>query len=197
MKPKEFARWFFALLTVVLAWAQVIPGPDRPLPVFPPELRAYLELTAEQVESFNAINIEYNQRAIRRLTRANQVQEELREWTAKSPLDPMALGARYLELEALRRDALDDQAKTRDKLRVLLNSQQRTRLARLEEASKLRAVVRQAECENLLAPLLAGADAAAPSTPLPIPGVAFCGPARPDLIEAGIIIPQQARRRGR
>ena len=83
--------------------------------------------------------------------RSAQVQGEIAEWTAKEPLEPMALGLRYTELEVIRRELRDGLARTREKVMAVLDNAQKAKLKTLEDAMKLQPVIAQAQCENLLA----------------------------------------------
>jgi hypothetical protein len=148
--------------------AQTMPGPILFAPSFgfPTALKNYLGLTSQQVESLVNANTDYTRYQAPRLTRMAQVQLEIAQETAKSPLDPMALGLRYAEVEAIRRELAEQLDKTRQTLLGALTDAQKAKLKALEEALKLQALIVEAQCENLLAPATGQ-----PATLVPVTGV--------------------------
>jgi hypothetical protein len=121
-----------------------------PVPVFPPDLMQYLGLTQDQVMKMVTLKGDYSQTTMQRSLRMSQVQQEIREETAKTDLDPMALGVRYAELEAIRRELSDLQKQLRQNLAATLNDAQRAKLKALDDAMKLQPLIAAAQCENLL-----------------------------------------------
>src|SRR3954447_13442442 len=75
----------------------VIPGPN-PLPPFQ-QVKAYLGLTDIQMGQIVLNLNDYGRLVAQRQQRMFQVQSEIQVETAKSPLDPGALGVRYVEIE--------------------------------------------------------------------------------------------------
>ena len=145
------------VIFLVLAAAQVLaqmPGPDPTLPVpvigVPPELRDFLQLSREQVDSINRQNIEFYRFWLQRQRRIAQVRQEIVVWTNASPLDPMALGLRYAEIEALHRELRDEEKRTEQRVLAVLNDPQKARLRVLDEALKLQPRVNEAICINLI-----------------------------------------------
>jgi predicted DNA-binding protein (UPF0251 family) len=141
-----------AILSLVAAAAALGQSP-RPIALFPPELKAYLGLTDAQTEAISRANSDYVEYGAQKSARMIQVQQEIAAETAKEVLDPGALGVRYAELEAIRRDLADQLQRTREKATAQLTEAQKTKLRTLDEARKLQGVIREAECTNLLAPL--------------------------------------------
>jgi len=142
--PKLRALPWFLFSSVCFAQA--------PIATFPPALRQYLELSSTQVENIVRLNNDHRQDVSQKTRRSLQVQVEIRDETNREVLDPMALGIRYAELEAIRRDLNDQLKGLRTKVRAVLNDAQRAKLKALEDASKLQPLISEALCENLLDP---------------------------------------------
>jgi Spy/CpxP family protein refolding chaperone len=149
----------FAFVSCNLLIAQgTTPSPNPPVVIeppmrvqpFPAELRAYLQLTDQQVESINRANAEYTAYYVRRTARIAQVEREIRELTNAEPLDPYGLGIRTAEVEAIRRDLREQEVKYRQRITALLTEQQRIRMRSLEEAQKLQPRINEAQCVNLM-----------------------------------------------
>ena len=137
------------LLTLPIASSQVIPS----FADFPPQLKSYLELTDDQVTSIKKANIDLNTFRAGKLQRQFQVQAELAQETAKQTPDPMALGLRYVELEAIRRELQAEQQKTATAVQTLLTAQ-KTKVAALQQALLLYPTACSAVDENVLQPTL-------------------------------------------
>lgn len=150
MKPTGV---FLVLLFALTLPAQV-PGPvpsPTPAPApFPTALRLYLELTGAQEETIRNLNGDYNRLAATKMRRASQVQQEIMEETAKEPLDPMALGIRYAEIESIRRQLAQEQSRLRGRLQEALTPAQRAKLKILEDALRLLPLYSEAVGVNLL-----------------------------------------------
>lgn len=146
-------RVLIFLLMAAAALAQA-PDPGQIAPIivysFPPQLKEYLAITNEQANQIVALNSAYTVYAAGKAQRVAQVRGEIAAETAKDPLDPAALGVRYAELEAIRRDLADRQTGVRQKAVALLTDPQRARLKNLDDASKLQPVVTQAQSANLI-----------------------------------------------
>ncbi|MCX6638003.1 MAG: hypothetical protein NT090_23345, partial [Acidobacteria bacterium] len=123
-----------------------------PFALFPPELQKYLDLSNTQVDAIRRANLDLTTFTARKQFRMAQVQAEIREWTAKDPVDAMQLGVRYAELEGIRREIADEQKKAVPKARGVLNAAQLAKLKVLEDAVKLQPLINDAVCENLLSP---------------------------------------------
>ena len=115
-------------------------------------MKTYLELTTSQASALNQINGDYQALVERKQLRMAQVSQEITEETAKDPLDPMGLGVRYAELEAIRRELKDELGRVRVKARAVLTPAQAAKLKALEDAAKLKPVVDASICANLIDP---------------------------------------------
>jgi hypothetical protein len=143
----------FVCLGAMTVFAQGTgPGTILPFPLFPPELQKYLDLSNTQVDAIRRANLDLTTFTARKQFRMAQVQAEIREWTAKDPVDAMQLGVRYAELEGIRREIADEQKKAVPKARGVLNAAQLAKLKVLEDAVKLQPLINDAVCENLLSP---------------------------------------------
>lgn len=133
---------FFALLPLQaqsLTWS------------LPETLITYLGLTNSQALQISKNNGSYTELVAQKNARIWQVQAEISEETGKDPIDPSALGVRYMEIELICRDI----SKAGDDLRksnlALLTDAQKVKLTALEEAMKLAPVYTAAQSANLLA----------------------------------------------
>src|SRR5262249_11750214 len=129
----------------------VVPQPYMPF-VFS-DLKAYFDFSPTQILAISHANDDYRQAVSNNQQRIFQVQFEIDQEIRKDPLDPMALGIRYVEIEQLRRQSNEEFAKTRDKVRGVLTDAQKAKLKTLEDARKLQPLISQAECQNLLDPI--------------------------------------------
>ena len=143
---------FLCLFVAGSLWGQVGTLPvSRPIPSpFYGEIRTYLALTDEQVAKMqNQIN-DYSRWALQRQRRMTEVQLEIGLETAKSPLDPAALGVRYAEVEAIRREIAERGAALVPANVAVLTEAQKVKLKALEEALKLASTGDQAKSLKLL-----------------------------------------------
>lgn len=127
-------------------------GTILPFPLFSPELQKYLDLSNTQVDAIRRANLDLTAFNARKQFRMAQVQAEIMEWTAKDPVDAIQLGARYAELEVIRREIAEEQTKTVPKVRGTLSAAQLAKLKLLEDAVKLQPLINDAVCENLMSP---------------------------------------------
>ena len=81
-----------------------------------------------------------------------QVQSEIRDETAKSPLDPAALGIRYAEIETICRNVRDEAVAMQTRNLTVLTDAQKLKLKALDDAIKLQPVINEAQKAGLLAP---------------------------------------------
>jgi hypothetical protein len=121
---------------------------------FPPQLKQYLELTDEQVASILRLNSSSQTFQLDKLRRSGQVQFELSQEMAKPTLDPMALGVRYEELEAIRREIEADGNRTAANIQNVLTTAQKTKVAALQQAMQLQSVICEAQSVNVLRPVV-------------------------------------------
>ena len=136
-----------SLLAIASVWGQG-PIPIKYTPF--PQIRAYLGLSDEQVAKMQQQIDDYYRWADSRQQRMNTVQREITQETAKSPLDPMALGVRYAEVEAIRRELAERSAALIPANVALLTDAQKVKLKALEEALKLQSTGSEAQSLRLL-----------------------------------------------
>ena len=142
---------FLFVLGCISSEAQIIiPGPN-PQPPFQ-QVKAYLELTDAQVTQIVLNLDDYTRLAAQRQQRVFQVQTEIQQETAKSPLDPAALGIRYAEVESICRNVRDEGTAAQNRNLAVLTDAQKAKLKVLEDASKLFPIVNEAQNAGLLAP---------------------------------------------
>jgi hypothetical protein len=138
---------FIAVLLTASAWGQsVIPIKFTPFQ----QVRAYLGLTDEQVAKMQLQINDYYRWSEGRQQRMSAVQQEIAQETAKSPLDPMALGVRYAEVEAIRRELAERSAALIPANVALLTDAQKVKLKALEEALQLASTGTEAQTLRLL-----------------------------------------------
>src|SRR5713101_4985518 len=92
----------------------IIPNP--PSSLFPSDLRQYLSLTDSQVAAIVQMTADYNQAASTKQQRTLQLQNEIGDLDRQDPLDPMAVGVRYAEIESIRRDLANQLTALRGKV---------------------------------------------------------------------------------
>src|SRR5262245_29333260 len=139
------------LLGTVAAAQTPLPLPIR-VPVISPALIEFLQLSPSQVGDISRANADLQAFVQQQQQRMFQVQLEITEWTQKSPIDAMALGIRYAEVEAIRREMNDNVARTRDRIRGLLNDAQKARVKALDDARKAQQLICEAQYQNILDP---------------------------------------------
>ena len=140
---------YACLLFLVAAslWGQAI---FDPMIRFPEQIRTYLALTQEQVMKIGQQNNAFARWSQERTQRMFQVQFEISEETAKSPLDPGALGVRYAEVEAIRREIAEREQTVLTENVAVLTAAQKVKLEALKEALKLVPTGSAAESVRLL-----------------------------------------------
>ncbi|MBM3787365.1 MAG: hypothetical protein FJW30_23650 [Acidobacteria bacterium] len=137
----------FSLLTASLP-AQILPVPfPRPFR----EIEQFLQLTREQMDRINRNSAEFDRWNREKQLRSFTVSREIAEETAAEPLNPSALGLRYAELEAIRREVTDREKKLIADNFAVLTEAQKVRFKALEEAIKLQPVIDEARAIRLLA----------------------------------------------
>jgi Spy/CpxP family protein refolding chaperone len=121
------------------------------------EIKAYLNLTDAQLQSFQQLHRERMQ-AVQPLVREMmQKQQALRD-LEKGSADPTAVGNAVLELKDLRKRVSDGSAQFHDRALNVLNPDQRAKLKALEDAAKLRPTIAQAGMLQLLDRSAIGGD---------------------------------------
>lgn len=148
------------LLTLPACSAQII----GVITDFPPQLKAYLELTDDQVNAIKKANADLDTFRTTKLQRQFQVQAELAQETSKQTPDPMAIGLRYVELEAIRRELQAEQQKAATTVQNVLTPPQKAKVAVLQQALLLYPTACSAMEQNVLQ-----TAAPVPTNILPIP----------------------------
>lgn len=133
---------------VVCVWGQ---APVIPRIIFPfAGIREYLALTEAQVMKISQQNSEFATWSSARSQRMYEVQFEIGVETAREPLDPAALGVRYAEVEAIRREIAERNTKLIAANAAVLTPAQVVKLKALEEALKLVSTGSEAQGLKLL-----------------------------------------------
>ena len=138
----------FCLVTIGSVWGQAVPKP--PIFRFPGAIHKYLELTDAQALKISQQNSEFGTWSSVRSQRMYEVQFEIGVETAREPLDPAALGVRYAEVEAIRREIAERNAKLIAANLAVLTPAQVVKLKALEEAMKLAPTGSEAQALKLL-----------------------------------------------
>ncbi|BDC48359.1 hypothetical protein F183_A06750 [Bryobacterales bacterium F-183] len=148
-----------SLLSLVLFFASTALLPAQL--VIDSQVGRYLELTPQQtvtVTRLRAANVQFRLQKAERMAVVNrEIQAELR----KSPLDPMAIGLRYVELATIDKEIAEADAKLKTDLRALLTEAQKLKLVPLEEALRLQDLANQAVCEGFIEPPVTRSTASA------------------------------------
>src|SRR3954454_2441395 len=115
---------FLGLLSGLSAQTPVISL--RPYQLAPfSQMLTYLGVTDAQALQI-ALNLgDYSRLISQRQDRIFQVQSEIQQETAKSPLDPAALGVRYAEIESICRNAKDEGVAAQNRNLALLTEPQK------------------------------------------------------------------------
>src|SRR4051812_18992037 len=129
-----------------------IPGNLIPPAPYFPELNTYLGLTNAQTSQLSQNLTDYFRLVSERRARITQVQSEIRDETAKSPLNPSALGIRYAEVEAICRNVQEEAAATQRRSLGLLTVAQAAKLKVLDDAVKLLPVINESRSAGVLTP---------------------------------------------
>jgi hypothetical protein len=147
-----------AALAVGTAAAQN-PGDAMPVRIWP-QIVKYLELTPQQTLALVRIQGEWALYVAGKARRVAQVESELRDVTLAEVVDPLGLGLRYMELEAICRESRQTDARLREQARKLLTADQAAKLAVLEQAYKLLPVIADADAAKLMDAPLPGLELA-------------------------------------
>lgn len=114
------------------------------------EVIAYLGLTPEQQQMIARENLAFGRWSDEKLGRSQQVYSEIDAETGREPLDPSALGVRYAEVEAIRREIVDRETRLIAENAAALSDAQKGKLRALEEAVRLGPTVEAAQRAKLL-----------------------------------------------
>ncbi len=112
-----------------------------------------MQLSDTQVEIILSNNDEFNQWSRAKQARVYQVQGEIAAETVREVLEPMALGVRYVELEAICRQFKTQIAVYRQKNIDSLTAPQKAKVAALQDVVKLVPAISEAQSGNLLNPI--------------------------------------------
>lgn len=169
------------LVLLVAAWPAAAQGPGDMMPIrLWPQIVKYLELTPQQMLELGRIQAEWNLYLAAKNRRVAQVERELRQETMAEVLDPLALGLRYMELEAICRESRDTDRKYHEQARKLMSEAQQAKLAVLEQAYRLLPVIAEADAAKLVDAPLPGLNLGALGPMArPYPGCRFGPPPRP------------------
>ncbi|MBM3739057.1 MAG: periplasmic heavy metal sensor [Acidobacteria bacterium] len=118
----------------------------------PLALRLYLDLTDAQARAISDLLSSHQRSVLATETRIRQVETEISQETAREPIDPSALGVRYVEIEHLRREIAAAASTVREKAKAELSPAQNARLAIVQASAGLAPVTAAAECEGLIDP---------------------------------------------
>jgi len=120
--------------------------------VFPVSIRNVLSLSDTQVAAIQDLIAASNSLNTRKQTRIADVQAEIRDETAKSTPDSVALGVRYVELNEISQELQQADQQTRVAARALLNPAQASTLQGLRNAAALNLYLAAAESCHFLSP---------------------------------------------
>lgn len=101
-------------------------------PALVPTLIEYLDLTAAQITRLRQSAADYNRFYAEKAQRYQQVARELAEESTREVLDPLALGQRYIEHEAICRELRAAYQGNYERNLSILTAAQRTRLSALD-----------------------------------------------------------------
>ena len=159
-----------AILTASTGSAQRLGSPSPSIPVvpqLPAALQQYIGLSDTQASQINAFNQQLAQLLGTKAQRQIQLQVELAQEMRRPSLDPMAIGARYVELEQIRRDIEAERARTAASIQSTLTEAQKVKLTALQAVIRDYPMACQAITQNLLPPFVAAAIN--PNVNLPLP----------------------------
>lgn len=132
------------------AFAQQNPPVMPPIRLPYPQLVRYLELTQEQQAGLLRLQTEWQRYLAEKQRRAAEVTRELARETGARVPDPLSLGLRYAELEAICREARERDGQNMQSGRKLLSPGQMAKLQALEAAQALLPIILEAGQANLM-----------------------------------------------
>jgi len=130
------------LLVAASAFAQT--------PATVPSLIEYLDLTATQITRLRQNAGELSRFQEEKAVRFAQVERELAEENAREVVDPLALGLRHVELEAICREMRTAYEANFTKNQTVLTDAQKTKLRALDAMAVTARLASAASSENLL-----------------------------------------------
>ncbi len=155
-----------AMTAMAMALAQGPPqggpmGPGGPPPQGGPgaaqapqfgEVKAYLGLSDAQISSMQGAQKSAMDGLKPLIDQLQTKSQALRDTLEKGTTDAAAVGKAVLEIDALRKQVAASMKATQLQLVNILTADQKTKLAKLEDAAKLQPVIGQAGALGLLAP---------------------------------------------
>lgn len=133
-----------ALAAALLAQAPFQPAVDQ--------IKAYLNLQDSQIQTLQQLRQQQMQAVQSTLSEMAAKQQSLREQLDRGSTDATALGKLLLEIEALRKRANVTDTSFRTQAVNVLTTEQKTKLAALEQAHKLAPAIQQAVALGLVTP---------------------------------------------
>lgn len=115
-----------------------------------PSLIEFLDLTAAQITRLRQSAAEFNKLHGEKSQRYQQVSRELDEETTREVLDPLGLGQRYVEQEAICRELRSAYQQNFDRNLAILTEAQKTKLKTLDTVSTNASIASAAASENLI-----------------------------------------------
>jgi hypothetical protein len=143
--------WRIVLLFALLAGSLPAQIPSRP-DLLPATLVNYLELTESQQAQLLMVRVSWAAFGSQKALRSAQVQAEIQAELRKADPDPMALGVRYREIEAIRRETAAEQERTLQTAQAILTAAQKQKISTLRQALLLQAVACDSITWNLSGP---------------------------------------------
>jgi hypothetical protein len=117
------------------------------------DLVAYLQLSVTQLEQLRTNLRAYQEFLTARIARLNQINQEIQSELAQENPQPIALGERYWEIEAQRRQIAAREAEVRQNNLAVLTAEQNRRLQDLPVRPDQTLLYQYAERLNLIQPL--------------------------------------------
>ncbi len=152
-------RWRYGLWLLLVSCAVNAQVPQR---LLVRDMARYLELGADQLQSLSRLDTEWSAHLAQRAERARLVEAALAQASAARAPDRRRIDEQTRELEALCVQTHERQAELMRQARLLLNGDQLTKLAALEQAFALMPIIQSAQAAHLLAPTLSVAPAGMP-----------------------------------
>ena len=136
-------------LQILLAACLLVGSATAQTP-FATNLRAFLSLTDDQLQTVLLNSDEYNRYSIEKQQRIQQVQTEIAQETAKENLDPTTLGIRCAEIEVNCRQLKQKAAEIQSRNLAVLTDDQKAKLNTLQSLIPLIPLISDAQMTNLL-----------------------------------------------
>jgi hypothetical protein len=121
-----------------------LPPPQQALP----QVRQYLSLTDDQVTAILKTNSDYNTFSFEQQRQIQQAESQIAAETAKDPLDPVALGTLYAQIETTCRGLRDKAAAAQQQNISVLTDVQKAKLNMLNDTVKLAPIISEAQSDN-------------------------------------------------